>query len=232
MDDHLTHPNDRPIQTRPLFIELESPMFPPLFKVPFFPSHFPAQQPREQTVPSPYPLSDSAIPIGSIIIFPGEILQQSGQLSLAMTDLRYMPWMICDGSSLLIAEYPDLYRVIGGLYGSTGKDCFNLPDYRGYFLRGVDLQKKIDQDQRQPPAGKSVNPQGIGSTQRDAMRQHQHLLQMTANPVPSVAEGTQPLETPTSQSNTGNIVQNGNVGVSDTETRSVNISVNWLIRTQ
>lgn len=153
-------------------------MFPPLLSPPWLLGHFPTQQPLEQAIQTPLFVAKIDLPVGAIVIFPGQIIQQSGQLSTAMTDLRYMPWMICDGSSLLITEYPALYRVIGDLYGSSGDGRFNLPDYRGYFLRGVDLQKTRDKDERTPPNGPSVNPQGIGSTQEDEMQEHQHLLQM------------------------------------------------------
>lgn len=207
-------------------------MFPPLFSPPWLPGHFPTQQPREQAIQTPLSVAKIDLPVGAIVIFPGQIIQQSCQLSTAMTDLRYMPWMICDGSSLLITEYPALYRVIGDLYGSSGEGRFNLPDYRGYFLRGVDLQKTRDKDERTPPNGASVNPQGIGSTQEDAMQEHQHLLQMQSSAIPSGAQSAQPVVSPNGSSKTGNIDQMGGVRVSNTETRATNISVNFLIKTQ
>lgn len=207
-------------------------MFPPRFSPPLAPGLAPVPNPHAPMIADPYPLAHSAVPVGAIIIFPGEILQQTGNLTGAITDLRYMPWMICDGTSLRIAEYPDLHRVIGTLYGSSGDGSFNLPDYRGYFLRGVDLQKNLDHDQRKPPAGQAADPQGVGSTQEDALRDHEHQLTMNSKPILLGTQGTEFLEAPNSQSNTGNIVPKSDVRVSDTETRSVNISVNWLIRTQ
>jgi microcystin-dependent protein len=38
-------------------------------------------------------------------------------------------WMLCDGSSLLAANYPDLFAVLGYFYGGSGAN-FNLPDLR------------------------------------------------------------------------------------------------------
>lgn len=40
-------------------------------------------------------------------------------------------WLLCDGSSLLRADYPDLFGLVGTAYGSTDGNHFNLPDLRG-----------------------------------------------------------------------------------------------------
>ena len=77
-----------------------------------------------------------------------------------------------------------------------------------------------------------LNPQGIGSTQEDAMQEHQHLLQMQSSAIPSGAQAAQPIISPSGSSNSGNIVQMGDIRVSDTETRAINIAVNFLIKTQ
>lgn len=209
-------------------------MLPPSFIPPVFPGNFPGQEPRHQFFRHPHPGVHDGVPVGAIIIFPGELLQQTQTLTSAMTDLRYMPWMICDGTSLLKTEYPELFRVIGELYGADGGDKFKLPDYRGYFLRGVDLKKSLDKDDRTPPPGPAVNPQGVGSTQKDALQDHMHTLKMTAQLV--TPEEAPPVNfevaaaTPSAQ--TGTIYQEGDVRVSETETRAINIAVNWLIKTK
>lgn len=40
-------------------------------------------------------------------------------------------WLICDGRSLLRADYPELFEIIGTSFGSVNSDSFSLPDYRG-----------------------------------------------------------------------------------------------------
>ena len=40
-------------------------------------------------------------------------------------------WLICDGSSLVRADYPDLFAVIGTAYGAADGTHFNIPDLRG-----------------------------------------------------------------------------------------------------
>ena len=40
-------------------------------------------------------------------------------------------WMFCEGQLLPISEYPELYDVIGTMYGGDGQTTFALPDLRG-----------------------------------------------------------------------------------------------------
>jgi len=56
----------------------------------------------------------------------GEIILWSG--ASAPSDTRLL---LCDGSSLDSADYPDLYTLIGLTYGGTGPSDFFLPDLRG-----------------------------------------------------------------------------------------------------
>ena len=46
-------------------------------------------------------------------------------------------WLLCDGSSKLVADYPALYAVIGVTYGGVLGTSFNLPDMRGRAPIGV-----------------------------------------------------------------------------------------------
>ena len=39
-------------------------------------------------------------------------------------------WLRCDGSSLAIAEYPDLFAAIGVQFGAEDEDHFSIPDFR------------------------------------------------------------------------------------------------------
>lgn len=46
-------------------------------------------------------------------------------------------WLPCDGSSLLRADYPDLFAVIGVVYGTVDGTHFNVPDLRGRVPVGI-----------------------------------------------------------------------------------------------
>lgn len=45
-------------------------------------------------------------------------------------------YLDCDGSTYLRTAYPELFKVIGTIYGSTDSTNFKVPDFRGRFLRG------------------------------------------------------------------------------------------------
>jgi microcystin-dependent protein len=60
----------------------------------------------------------------------GEIIAFAGSESPKIN------WLVCDGSEVLIATYPDLYIVIGDAYGAASADHFKLPDFRGRALAG------------------------------------------------------------------------------------------------
>jgi microcystin-dependent protein len=71
-------------------------------------------------------IADLGVPIGAIMPFAG---------SSAPTG-----YLLCDGSEVERTKYPDLYDVIGNIYGSTsiGVGTFKLPDLRGRFPLGRD----------------------------------------------------------------------------------------------
>jgi microcystin-dependent protein len=63
-----------------------------------------------------------AVPTGVIDMFGG---------SVAPTG-----WLLCDGSSVLRATYPNLFAVIGTAYGSVDGTHFTLPTFANLFPRG------------------------------------------------------------------------------------------------
>lgn len=46
-------------------------------------------------------------------------------------------WLLCNGRSLQIADYPLLYQIIGTTFGQSDPASFNLPDSRGRVLGAV-----------------------------------------------------------------------------------------------
>lgn len=61
----------------------------------------------------------------------GEIVLFAGSTS---PDVR---WLLCDGASLLRADYPDLFTVIGTTFGAVDSTHFSLPDLRDRVPMGV-----------------------------------------------------------------------------------------------
>lgn len=65
----------------------------------------------------------SVIPPGSVAPFSGATVPEG--------------WFLCDGSAISRTDYPALFSAIGTAHGQgNGSTTFNLPDYRGQFLRG------------------------------------------------------------------------------------------------
>lgn len=85
-------------------------------------------------------------------------------------------YLACDGSSVLVANYPDLYAAIGDAWGGDGGTNFNLPDLRGQFMRGVDNGVGVDPDAATRTALNTGGNTGdaVGSYQGDAFEAHLH----------------------------------------------------------
>ena len=71
----------------------------------------------------------------------------TGMVAAYATDDAAPDWLFCDGSAVSRSEYPILFAKIGVIYGNgDGSTTFNLPDYRGTFLRGQDAGRGLDPD--------------------------------------------------------------------------------------
>jgi len=83
----------------------------------------------------------------------GEIIAYAGPTS---PDSRWLP---CDGSSLLRVDYPDLFNVIGVVYGAADGSHFNVPDFRGRTGLGIGT-------------GSGLSPRSLGET----LGEEEHVL--------------------------------------------------------
>jgi microcystin-dependent protein len=63
-----------------------------------------------------YASSAQSVPVGSILDFAGTSVPDSSK------------WAVCDGSQLLISEYPELFAVIGTLWGNGDVGKFYIPN--------------------------------------------------------------------------------------------------------
>lgn len=54
-------------------------------------------------------------------------------------------WLVCNGAAVSRSTYAALFAAIGTTYGAgDGSTTFNLPDIRGYFVRGWDNGRGVD----------------------------------------------------------------------------------------
>ena len=108
-------------------------------------------------------------PVGSIIIWPLET-PPTGYLE-------------CDGSEKSRTTYAALFAVIGTAYGvGDGSTTFNLPNFKGQFLRGWDHAAGLDPDAgTRTDRGDGTTGDHVGTKQTDAFKSHTHYLKGNTN---------------------------------------------------
>lgn len=83
--------------------------------------------------------------------------------------------LLCDGTSYTVSAYPTLFAAIGYSFGGSGSN-FNVPDFRGRFLRGVDGTASNDPDKASRTAMSAGGNTGnnVGSVQGSEFGSHNH----------------------------------------------------------
>lgn len=160
----------------------------------------------------------SIIPAGTVVAFAGTTVPTG--------------WLWCDGTSYLRTTYSTLYAAIGTAHGAADGTHFNVPDYRGRFLRGVDGLAGNDPDNSSRTAMNTGGNTGnaVGSVQDDAFQYHTHYSESWANfggdgSLNSHNQGYG-LSGPY-----GNTIPTKTVdGRNSSETRPKNAYVNWIIK--
>lgn len=151
-------------------------------------------------------------------------------------------WLVCDGSAVNRVIYAALFSVIGTTFGSGDSQfTFNLPDYRGAFLRGSGSGPNgfsgPDTNNYQADATRShthtanVNDPGHSHTQSTINDDFNNSGTYANFSTPSFAQqdGSGSITWPNVNSNTTGItVSINNTG--STETRPYNYGVVWLIK--
>lgn len=143
----------------------------------------------------------------------GEIIAFAGDTS---PDARWLP---CNGASLLRADYPDLFNVIGTNYGSDDGAHFNVPDLRGRAQIGIGT-------------GSGLSPRALGDTvgeethtlTQGEMPSHSHSYGgtlLTSTIVPPPLDGVSPNPFPAATGNTGGNGAHNNMQPS--------LAINYLI---
>lgn len=65
-------------------------------------------------------------------------LWKIGDIKASVKDANHDNWFLCNGQAISRTEYADLFALISTKFGQgDGTTTFNLPDYRGKFLRGL-----------------------------------------------------------------------------------------------
>ena len=65
-------------------------------------------------------------------------LWKVGDIKASVKNANHDNWFLCNGQAISRVTYAELFSIIGTKFGSGNGDAtFNLPDYRGKFLRGL-----------------------------------------------------------------------------------------------
>lgn len=181
---------------------------------------------------------------GTISAFAGEIDPSSytctsgpwlQNLNFGPTPRNNTGWILCDGSIFPVSLFPDLYAVIGNVYGGPPMQDARVPDYRGYFLRAITNDKGSPANNDRKPY---QNGSGfiVGQKQEDMLILHAHhsftgVGGSGGPPAPLLKSPPPPLEKEAQifvfpPAGTGPPIAKQ---VTGEETRPINIYVNYLI---
>lgn len=132
-------------------------------------------------------------------------------------------YLICDGSAVSRTVYAALFASIGTAFGDgDGSTTFNVPDGRGYFMRGFDNGAGNDPDSGSRFAINGGNTgANQGSYQSHQYYSHTHTYGYNTNGGP--VEG--PLNA--GQTRAGSFTTDANGG---NETRPINFYANYIIK--
>jgi microcystin-dependent protein len=173
------------------------------------------------------------VPIGTVVAFAGEIVDTGKAVFVEQN------WLLCNGAALSSNEmrFNSLFQHIKTAHGNASNDPnpatdFNLPDYRGMFLRGV-AHTRTDRD---PNSNDRTSPlpleqnggnagNKVGSIQADQIRKHTHLtVQMIGD------NNIDGVDSTTTHSGDHHNEPRETDAFGGSETRPVNAYVNYIIR--
>ena len=114
-------------------------------------------------------IATSLVPPGTVIAYAADASGTNGAAPAG--------WLLCNGQAVSRTAYSELFGLIGTRYGTgNGSTTFNVPDYRGYFLRGQDDGAHRDPD---AAARGAIVPGGrtgdvVGSVEGSTLGSHSH----------------------------------------------------------
>jgi hypothetical protein len=170
----------------------------------------------------------------------GTISAYGGDISFLKDRESATGWALCDGRKIARADFQVYYDVVRDAYGrSDNGDSVYLPDFRGMFLRGVNMSR--NDDFKDPDASSRVEQREgantgnkVGSIQQDAFATHAHTLSRRprggSGPYAFAMEGAGDwVGAADPQVGTNYLGETRTEGGSN-ETRPVNAAVYWIIK--
>lgn len=138
-------------------------------------------------------------------------------------------WLECDGTAISRTTYATLFSAIGVTFGSgDGSTTFNIPDVRGYFVRGWDHSRGVD------------TGRAFGSNQGFSLQNITGSLNVELNASTSMAgafalaDSSGTVSSTTASSTTAKKIASfdaSRIATTSTETRPINIALMYCIKT-
>jgi microcystin-dependent protein len=168
---------------------------------------------------------DPSIDANNAILAPSLVIP--GVIIIWPADTDPIAYLLCDGTQYTTAAFPDLFGVIGYLYGGSGGN-FNVPDLRAEFVRGWDEGKGVDAG-RALGSNQAADLEAHGHAVTDAGHAHTASVSTAAGATAAGGSYNMPLigSSPTTSDPTGLTVDDS-TGV---ETRPINVAMRYMIKT-
>lgn len=174
--------------------------------------------------------NEVAVPVGAVIPIAGTNTSSLGN-----------QWLLCDGRMLDSTQSANqsLYAAIGVIHGGNGNPNFYLPEYRGFFLRGVSGQTTNDPDaalrlvpqKSLPPGQQGASGNNVGSLQYDSTAQANNKFMVRVSHLPTSQMKVDPVDGYTnSKWSELPAHQNGPNSGGGNESRPINAYVDWYIK--
>jgi hypothetical protein len=180
-------------------------------------------------------LISSSVDASKLVAAVTQALCPSGTIVAYGGDTPPDGWYLCDGHSYSRVTDAPLFAAIQTHFGFADSSSFNVPDFRGRFLRGRDAGTGRDPDRggRGASSGGGATGDAVGSLEGDELRSHSHNYWDIYY---SEAGGSVPIPWPfkgssgSDNDNYGWQIYRTSDPAGGNETRPVNISVNYIIK--
>lgn len=192
---------------------------------------------------------------GSVTNLQDDIGAPAGSILMWPTGTAPTGWLLCNGQAVSRTTYAALFAIISTDYGvGDGSTTFNLPDFRGEFVRGTDNAAGNDPDAgTRTDRGDGTTGDSVGTKQASEYENHSHGVtdgghshawtndweDLTTNAgtggaLPNqirynASAGPPANDEPLASATTGITVDTSTTG--GTESRGRNIGMNFIIRT-
>jgi len=126
------------------------------------------------------PTADIAVSVADLNTATTPLILPAGMIAPFAIITAPTGWLICDGSAINRTTYARLYSAISETWGpGNSYSSFNIPDLRGWFLRGHDAGAGIDPDASTRAGAVSTLQSGdaVGSIQQNMIHDHYHWVE-------------------------------------------------------